>query len=414
MSDKENKSFWKRISAILMSTFLAFSHGGSGTVAAKMLADPGVKNAVVTEMNFDESKNFYSIARNYSGFRDVGERIISLKNLLSVPVGDEFCDTMVPQGLAIKDGLILVTCYDGISGYKNELSLHSYRKELKEILEEEGKHDPHNSVIAVIDENSKELLTTVELPDKNHVGGIVVDDNNAYIAKSSDEKISVISLDKIKEAARRGKEDGIRATKLDYDYDMDCGVDASFVSMRENRKGEKQLVIGTWVPFPGVSKLSIFDFGNNHDLIPNQSITINSSANGATFVRRGDEEYLIVACSLGRILDSNMYVYNVDEAENGKLDLSFKSQMQLPPMVEEVVEFEENGERKLAVGTEAFTKRYEIGKSKIIPDGIMVTHLDKLLDREGKTKRLPFDVMTDVYKEEEVIVKRRDEDENER
>ncbi len=414
MSDKDNKSFWKRITAILMSTFLAFSHGGSGAAAAKMITDTNIKAAAVATMNIEESKNFITISRNYSGYRDVGDRIISLKDLLSVPVGEEVCDTMVPQGLAIKDGLILVTCYDGIAGYKSELSMHSYRKELKEKLQEEGKHDPHNSVIAIIDESTKELLTTIELPDKNHVGGIALDDNNAYIAKSADKNISVISLDKIREAARRGREEGIKTTKLDYDYDMDCGVDASFVSMRENRNGEKQLVVGTWVPFPGVSKLSIFDFGKKQNLIPNQSMTINSSANGATFVRRGDEEYLIVACSLGRILDSNIYVYNVDEAENGKLDLSFKSQMQLPPMVEEVVEFEENGERKLAVGTEAFTKRYEIGKSNIIPDGIMVTKLDKLLDREGKTKRLPFDVMTDVYKEDEVVVRRREEDEKDR
>ena len=152
---------------------------------------------------------------------------------------------MVSQGLAIKDGMILITAYDGIEGYKSDLRLHSYRREFKEKLNEEKEHKVHNSVIVVLDQETKEILTTIELADKNHVGGIAVDDENVYIAKSADGVISVISLDKIKEAAKKGKEEGIRHTSIDYDYNMPCDCDASIVSLRETLEGKKQLLIGT-------------------------------------------------------------------------------------------------------------------------------------------------------------------------
>ena len=160
--------------------------------------------------------------------------------MLSTPVGGEVCDTMVPQGLEIVDGMILVTAYDGIEGYKGELTLHSYRKEYREKLEKEANHMPHNSVIVVYDQKTKERLTTIELPDMNHVGGITSDGENVYIAKSIDEIISVISLDKIKRAVQLSKEEGIKTAKIYYDRNLDCKSDASFVTMRESEDGTNQ------------------------------------------------------------------------------------------------------------------------------------------------------------------------------
>jgi len=409
--ENNKKSFWKRISAIILSSFLLFAKG-DGLTSAQVLPDPEAPK-ISSEMNAEEMNNFYNLKKHFEGLEQSAEQVISLEDTFSTPVDGEVCDTMVPQGLAIKDGLILVTAYDGINGYKEELKLHSYKKEYREKLAKENDHKVHNSVIIVLDQKTKKVITTLELSDRNHVGGIAVDDENVYIAKSADEKISVISFDKIKSLVKLGLDQGVKSAKVDYDYDLDVKQDASFISIRHTKSGKEQLVVGTWHPFPGVSKIGIYDFGNNNNLTLSQEFQTNSSANGATFIRRDDKEYFIVACSLGRLLNSNMYVYEVDEGKDGKLSMDFRSQTALPPMVEELAEFEdEDGTRKLAIGSEAFSKRYEIGKSKVISDGIIIAKLDNVLDRRNKPKRVLS--LEDIYKEDNDDVKVVSEEEDER
>lgn len=397
MGKEKKNSIWKRISVFLASTLLVFTTGS----ANEPVKFPEIKpNEVVSEY---DSLHYNSILNNYPDLRNTKGAEISLQELLSLPVGEGICDTMVPQGLAFKDGLILVTAYDGINGYKGDLRLHSYRKEYRDKLDREKEHEAHNSVIVVLDQETKEVLTTIELSDKNHVGGIAVDDENVYIAKSADEVISVISFEKIKEAAKNGKENGIKQAKIDYDYDMPCECDSSFVSLRETEDGKKQLLVGTWVPFPSGSVLRIFDFGNNNDLILNQKIGINSSCNGATFVQRDGQEYLLVACSMGRSFDSELFVYEVEKDEKGKINLKVKSQSELPPMIEEVAEYEDkNGRRMIAINSEAFSTRYEIGRNSVFSNGIIVSDLDQLLEKEGKPLKRGLGFKLDIYKAEEI------------
>ena len=395
MKEENKKSIWKRISALAASALLLFTAGSANDSVKFPELKPPEVNA-----EFDAS-HYNSILNNYPDLLNSRGTEISLQEILSLQVGEETCDTMVPQGLAFKDGLILVTAYDGINGYKSDLLLHSYRKEYREKLDSEKEHEPHNSVIIVLDQESKKILTTIELSDKNHVGGIAVDDENVYIAKSGDEVISVISLEKIKEAAKNGKEKGIKQAKIDYDYHMYCGCDSSFVSLRETEDGKNQLLVGTWIPFPSMSVIRVFDFGENNDLVLNQKFSINSSCNGATFVRREDKEYLIVACSMGRSFDSQLFVYEVETNDQGKIDLKMKSQSDLPPMVEEVAEYEnQDGRRMIAINSEAFSTRYEIGRNKIISNGIIVSDLDKLLDREGRPTRKGLGFKLDMYNPE--------------
>ena len=383
--------------AVASSILLAFST--SNTNDAQYLID---NSPPTIASEYNDTQNFKSLIKHYPDLRDTVGEVISLKELSAIPVGEEICDTMVSQGLAIKDGMILITAYDGIEGYKSDLRLHSYRREFKEKLNEEKEHKVHNSVIVVLDQETKEILTTIELADKNHVGGIAVDDENAYIAKSADGVISVISLDKIKEAAKKGKEEGIRHTSIDYDYNMPCNCDASIVSLRETLEGKKQLLIGTWIPFPGVSILRTFDFGENNDLILDQKFSINSACNGASFVKRDGKEFLIVACSMGRSLNSNLFVYEVGENEKGKIELSYRSKSNYPPMMEEITEYVGNdGKRRLAINSEAFSERYSIGRSNIISNGIIITDLDRVLDKKGDVRKNAVYYEEDIYKEEE-------------
>ena len=195
-NDNRKKSIVKRIAAILTSAFLIFSHGDADS--NKELPANSKKPEVTVEDVLNDKKNYYNLAKHYPDLEETAEEVISLNDMLSISVGGEVCDTMVPQGLAFKDDMIFVTAYDGIDGYKGDLLLHSYRKANREKLAEEKDHIPHNSVLIVMNRNTREILTTIELPDKNHVGGIAIDDENLYIAKSMDRQISVISLDKIR------------------------------------------------------------------------------------------------------------------------------------------------------------------------------------------------------------------------
>ncbi len=396
-----------------MTAFLVFS-GGDASVAQIPKLDSG-NPEVQNERAYEEWANYNMIMDHYPDFRESGEKIISLEDIRKTPVGEEICDTMVPQGLVALDDYLLVTAYDGINGYRDELKLHSYRKDNREKLESEKNHNQHNSVIIVLDKNTDKVLTTLELEDKNHVGGIAVDENYVYIAKSSDEEISAISLDRLKETIENSVSNGINSAEISYDDQIKCNCDASFVTTREKTDGSNQLVVGTWRPFPGVSSIRIFDFNDDGSLDLNQMFSTNSSANGATFVRRGDEEYFIVACSLGRSLNSKLYVYNVEE-QDGKISLSEKSHMSLPPMTEELTVVEkEDGSRSLLIGTEAFSTRYEIGKRSVIPSGIMVLDLDTILDMEKKPRRVDSSsINNDVYMHEETILEddEREEDDD--
>ena len=50
-----------------------------------------------------------------------------------------------------------------------------------------------------------------------------------------DKELSVISLDKIKEAVKLGKTINAKSYKVEYDDHLDCGVEASFVTIRKRR-----------------------------------------------------------------------------------------------------------------------------------------------------------------------------------
>ena len=384
-NDNDNKGIFKRITAIVMSIFFSFSQNGADVVLRSTLSD--INDHKYPKMTVEENVNFRQVANSYSDFNYVGDQIISLEDIFSTPVGEEICDTMVPQGLEIVDGLILISAYDGIDGYKNELALHSYNRENKDELERQRNHKTHNSVIIVLDQQTKEILTTIELPDINHVGGIAVDNDRVYIAKSMDKELSVISLDKIKEAVKLSKTINAKSYKVEYDNHLDCGVEASFVTIRKRRNCNNQVVIGTWHPFPNNSNLRIYNLTDEGKLELSQNILVNSSANGATFIERDGQEYLLLSCSLGRVLNSNLIVYDVKENDEGIINLKKKTNLELPPMIEEIAEYEnEDGKRMLAIGTEGFSKRYKIGSGKYIPKGIMIADLNAVLDWVSKNK----------------------------
>ncbi len=390
-----NGKLRKRIAAIASSILLLFSKA-----SANMLNSPAeeVQPKITTEQAIDDSSNFSQVANSYRDFKQIGQDIIPIEDIVMTSIPE--CDTMTPQGLAIMDNYMLVTAYDAIEGYKKELKFHSYNKNYAEKLKQKETLKTHNSVIYVIDINNKDLVSIIELPDKNHVGGIAIDDENAYIAKSSDQQISVISLDKIRHAIANSQDTNY--AQIDYDNNLDCGCDASFVTIR-NTGDKNQLVVGTWNPLPASSSINIFNIQNDNSLELTQKFKTNSSANGALFVKRDDKEYFLVSSSIGKYLDSKLFVYEVED-NDGKLFFNERSKFILPPMSEEIAEYtDEQGNRKLAIGSEIFSTRYEINRQPVYPNGIMITDLNSILNKKEKRHDAFLDIgLKDIVDEDTI------------
>lgn len=411
--EKNKNSIWKKIAAIVTSGLLIFSKTGMEAVSQQLEAPSNV--TVNSELPEKDMKMFHKLGNHYKDFKAIAEYMISMEETYHTFVAGETCDTMVPQGLDFLDEYILITAYDGIEGYKGELALHSYDKKNRDKLESEKDHKPHNSVIFVYGKDSKSLITTIELPDINHVGGIAVDEKNVYIAKSLERNLSVINRNTLLEKIKNAERNENKETKINYSNTLDCDCDASFVTLRKQKEGKEQIVVGTWNPLPNSSTIRIFDIDKEGKLELSQKININSSANGAAFVEKDGQEYLLVACSLGRSLDSFLHFYEVNTNEDSKIELEGKGRLVLPPMIEEIVEFTgQDGKPKLAMGSEVFTKRYEIGRHKIYPTGIIIADLESVLNREkqkgNKPKKIEETVFQDILKEDEIVIKPEDEE----
>lgn len=377
----EKKSLLKRIAAIAASAFLVFARSETQALGAPLQEQ---KTPVQNELNINNTE-LEALGNHYSDLGIIGEDMLSLEDVLHTKVSGEICDTMVPQGLTEVDDLFLVTAYDGIHDYKKELKLYSYDSKYKEKLKVESNHKPHNSVIYAFDKNTKKLLATMELEDRNHVGGIAADDKNVYIAKSKDKKVSVISLDKIKEAAEAGRKAGNDVRKIKYDRELDCDGVASFITTRQDVDGKYQLAVGTWSLNSKESKIRLYDMEENGNISLNQEIPIQESANGAEFVRRAGQEYLLVSTSYGRTFSSRLFVNQVYKNINGMLQTNEKTSIELPPMAEEVVAYTgKNGDMKIAIGTESLSNRYEIGRPKIYSKGIVMADLGRLVNMPNK------------------------------
>ena len=381
--EKEKKGFWKRIGALIMSGFMAMS---GITVEAKALDSGNANNpnAVKMERNVDidaiRNNDFKKLLQKYEDIKMIGDDLFSISEIMQTRIESDVCETMVPQGLTVVDDMFLITAYDGIEGYRKELQLNSYIKEYRDKLKELSNHETHNSVIYVFDKETKKQITTIELPDKNHVGGIAYDGKNIYIAKSTDRQVSVIPVERIKTIVDVAKVLGQMTTYVDYESNIDCDGNASFVGIRETRNGKKQLSVGTWSIKQKDSKVRLYDLESEEPELV-QEIPIQLSANGAEFVYGEDgEEYLLVASSLGRKRNSVLFINRIEENEEGKIEAQAINSAVLPPMVEEVTSFQgEDGKTKIGIGTEAFSKRYEIGRAKNFAKGIIIADLESLL-----------------------------------
>lgn len=290
-----------------------------------------IKKNHASSMEFRYEEKFQDTLAHYGYFETLyqEEYASPVPGLESTDMLGETCSRMVPQGICTAGDYMLVTAYDTGEFYRDGRNHNRL----------EYRVNP--SVLYVLSNQNpkkRELLTTIVLPDVNHVGGVAFDGENIWIAKSTSRQCSVISYDVIRQAAEEKKS----SYKLEkYDQNVPCGVVASFVTWHNGK-----LWVGTYKNrTTGTGNLRSFqvDCENTEDgkvlsLKNTEDIQIPESANGAAFMELGGQTYLVVSTSKGRYLDSELYFYKVYQDIDTEKNLYYcYSSRKFPPMAEEVV-----------------------------------------------------------------------------
>lgn len=302
---------------------------------------------------------------------------------------DGHCSCMTPQGICATQNYIVITAYCNINRFKSDLekslgkshltesdgsqknilstaaekSDHGSQTQiLNEILYHKIENEPvHHSCLMVFSKNDFRQLAVLELPDQNHVGGIAYDGNHIWIAKSTDQCLSVIkesdlektirsitssekyvsreihtsSIDKKGNYMKEKNSSEIPSSKIAYfQKKVPCGMTASFVTYHAGR-----IFVGYCAPARKKGMLQSFQIQKNpraatdyFSLQPERKLGIPAHANGASFY----STYLFLSISGGRNIPSKMLIYRIESGKNSTL---FKKKRLhrffLPPLLEE-------------------------------------------------------------------------------
>lgn len=246
-------------------------------------------------------------------------------------VNGKGCDTMVPQGLCVAGDYILISAYDGIELYKSNLEERIKTDINKMLYSKESKHNIHNSVIYVLSKKDKSYLTTLVLPDFNHVGGLAYDGDYIWVAKGSDCALSAIKYSTVSNAVKSKKD----SVSVKYYQTAPCGIRASMVTYYNNR-----LWVGVFNKDSN-GYLKGFDVYRNSKkklyLLPYRTITLPNKANGVVLASVGGKTQMVVNTSYGRNSASNAYFYTLNINKDYSLsDYTLRKKLKLPPMAEEI------------------------------------------------------------------------------
>lgn len=272
-----------------------------------------------TAIQFRYPREFQKTLQKYKVFAKLycEDDSAAIPGLAFTDVGESVCSQMVPQGICIAGDYMLISAYDNGANAG---------------LRRDRSYVPQNSVLYILSyEEGRlgEFLTTLVLPDVNHVGGLAFDGAHVWIAKSSTKTLSAVSYEMIEAAACCGQGS---VSLPEYDATVFCGVTASFVSYYDGR-----LWVGTYSsPLSGWGTLTVFlvEDEGGPALKRQETWQIPSCAQGISFLEQEGRTYMALSSSCGRYIDSTLYLYEVpDGGENPAL----KGSICLPPMSEELV-----------------------------------------------------------------------------
>lgn len=264
-----------------------------------------------TSTDYRYNEEFEKTLNHYRTFKSLycEEYSSAIPGLAATDIMGNISNQMVPQGICIAGDYMLVTAYDNSGA---------------------------NSVIYVLSNKNpqeRQLMTTIVLPDANHVGGIAYDGTRVWIAKSTTRKCSVIDYDIIETAVASGKSSYLLEG---YTQNVDCGAVASFITYHDNR-----IWVGTYSNRnSGMGTLRSYEVieGEQLKLMKREEITIPGFANGVSFMENDGKTYMAVSTSKGRYFHSEIYFYQVakDICSNRNLYYNYGA-CKFPPMAEEFV-----------------------------------------------------------------------------
>ena len=264
----------------------------------------------------------------------------------------ESSEDMVPQGICVAGKYVLVTAYD-----------------------HEGKFNSVLYIISIENRNNPELMSTMVLPDKNHVGGVTFDGEYVWLAKSTSKKLSAIKFETIENAANSANDCYVLKQ---YYKNVDCDTTASFVTY-----------------YGGLIWVGLFDSANEgtlygYNLVKNGEafslsqkyvLPVPRQTQGAAFTERDGKLYLMTSSSYGAFIPSKLCLFEVILGSD-VMKVTQVKQFEFPPMTEEIEFY--NG--SLFVMFESAAKEYSTGDDKaLMPiDRVCVLDEVRLLSMESK------------------------------
>lgn len=213
---------------------------------------------------------------DFSFFRDNVDysRSIVIPGLITTNVGGFVSKSMCPQGITFAGDYFLLSAYD--------------------------KAGEENSVLYVINKNTKEFVKTLVLPYKYHVGGICFDGTNVWITTGT--KVSSITYSDILQAIKTNKS----YAEINPEIISRLGYMASYITYYNNK-----LWVGTYNKWR-TSCMYSYTITNSTDglaLNKSDSMIMPTRVQGITFT---DDGYLIMSRSSQLYKGIQGYMHRID------------------------------------------------------------------------------------------------------
>lgn len=330
----------------------------------------------LTSTKFRYRDGFKKTLGRYQGFQKLYKEKFStaIPGLEYALIDDFVCGQMVPQGICLAGDFMLVTAYDNTRKYMQDTGKRTQYQEKCSVIYVLSNEKP----------KQRELLTTIVLPDVNHVGGIAFDGNTVWIAKSTTKKLSAIDYRIIWQAAFSGKQ----SYKLEnYTVTVDCGVTASFLTYADSK-----LWVGTYQNLTtnkgGLRCFDIIRENQQTKLALEYSCQIPAYANGVAIAEISGRHYMAIVSSQGRYVDSKIYLYEMirDKITNRKL-LLYLDAYRFPPMAEEVA-YDGKNLYFLFESSATCYSTLTVRKCSYVVDRICAVPAEKLFHRRNKKSPL--------------------------
>lgn len=286
------------------------------------------------EINYDLiNENIYALLEKYPVLKN-----FLIEANIKIPLMNKF----IPQGITLMQNYFLITGYYESDNYSKVYVLN----------------------------NLGEIINTVELDMKSHVGGIAYDKVNDLIwLPDVDGILNVYKAENFllnKKVKKLKSFNNVGKGLIDYlDKNKNLiayvAMDGEYLYIGNFYKTKECLVKKYKVSFNHKVRLKYID-----------SFYLPKKVQGITFYERNNEKYLIVSSSFNRRTRSNIYIYKYDEKKK-EYNSSIIRQIELPPMAEQL----DIKDDKLYIIFESSASKYPNAQDKV--DRILVLDLNKML-----------------------------------